>query len=714
MDNTTTDHQYTIPDWPPEIWPEHRDYLATRGVTPAAARARGYRSVRAGSGRNADESYAAAYRGLPKTAGLLFPLHPLSGGDQRFLLRPDAPRVTNAGRTIKFESQAGLPNVLITSPLTREAVDGDGMLILTEGVSRVDALAAYGVPAVGLNGLSSWKSKGLPIACWEYLRARDRDVIIAPDGDMVSNPGVWRAARVLAVQLRNKGARRVGYLTVPEGLGLDDWIFKYGPADTEALMAALRPYVSLDEPAKPPPKRAKPGEGGEGGDELERIARGAANWARSRWRYDNDAPGDAGGWWRWRGTHWTRTDRVLALYDDLLEHRHAVAAIIAEESAPAADAFLEEILKRGSSSETTPLWSRLRQLLARPSPRPPKHEISTPGGVVNVITGKMVRHDPDIHDCRAVTKGRYRPEDHAYLRLVLDQRMTVTMDDDGVDTCVAMWGVGYAGVSHARSASILWAYGQPRSGKTGVAMLAVEASGTYGASVGSRIFGYHASDIDADLAVIHETEPRFVMVDESADDNINVGRMNAITGGDPPNGRRPHSVGIKGDLSSTVWCLASVTAPDITLSTGIGARMVVVACRSHLPSVYADSPTMLTNVFDADTLDAQVTLGIIAAATVYTDEWRRPQGNADALEDFASTADPIGAWLDTLPDSFAGTPVTNALAYLNTWLSEDDRPAATQTALGLALRGHKKWQSTRPTGGRSARVMTLRTSRLLR
>ena len=110
------------PRWPADLRPEHRNYLWERGVTPEAARARGYRSVRGGGGRNVDESYAAAYHGLPRRHGLLMPLHPLLGGDQRYQLRPDEPRLSSDQKPVKFESQAGLGNMLATSPLTASAL----------------------------------------------------------------------------------------------------------------------------------------------------------------------------------------------------------------------------------------------------------------------------------------------------------------------------------------------------------------------------------------------------------------------------------------------------------------------------------------------------------------------------------------------------------------------------------------------------------------
>ena len=204
------------PRWPADLRPEHRNYLWERGVTPEAARARGYRSVRGGGGRNVDESYAAAYHGLPRRHGLLMPLHPLLGGDQRYQLRPDEPRLSSDQKPVKFESQAGLGNMLATSPLTASALRRETQtIIIAEGITRVDALAAYGIPAVAIPGCYAWRDKKGALADFEALRLSGNAFILAFDGDAVSNPSVNAALSRFARYLRAKGAV-VGLLQVPD------------------------------------------------------------------------------------------------------------------------------------------------------------------------------------------------------------------------------------------------------------------------------------------------------------------------------------------------------------------------------------------------------------------------------------------------------------------------------------------------------------------
>ena len=233
-----------VDPYPADLWPEHRDYLWKRGVTPAAARARGYRSVRSGR-RNVDESYAAAYSGLPRLAGLLMPLHPLLGGDQRYQLRPDDPRLTVEGKPIKFECQAHMGNVLATSPLTADLLRQESQtIVIAEGITRVDALAEYGIPAVAIPGCYAWRDKGGALPDFEELRLSGNVFILAFDGDAASNPSVNNALARLARYLRAKGAT-VGLLEVPDDdegdqRGLDDWLFEERFPDPATVMRELQ------------------------------------------------------------------------------------------------------------------------------------------------------------------------------------------------------------------------------------------------------------------------------------------------------------------------------------------------------------------------------------------------------------------------------------------------------------------------------------------
>ena len=237
------------------VGPEWANYLRLRGVTPKAASARGYREVL--QGKDLDGRFAKTYGFPPKAAGLLIPLHGLLGGDQTYQLRltdPDSIR-DKKGKPLKFLSPKGQPNVLVTSPLTRaKLTEAKQLIVIAEGATRVDALAGYDVPAVGLTGINNWRggnpSRALPD--FNELGIKGNRFLLAADGDVRTNPKVNEAIGELKRFLEGKGADRVLVLLLPAGMGLDDWINASQFSDTDALMAAMLDRVTATlQPAIP-------------------------------------------------------------------------------------------------------------------------------------------------------------------------------------------------------------------------------------------------------------------------------------------------------------------------------------------------------------------------------------------------------------------------------------------------------------------------------
>ena len=225
----------------PQEWTE---YLATRGVTPDVARARGYRVVR--SGKPLDGEYAAAYGFPQRSSGLLMPLHGVANPDA-FQLRLASPSdfPDTKGRLRKFLSPGSQKNTLITSPLTRSALaDKEQAIFVTEGVTRVDALAAFGIPAIGLAGVWGWRSTHGTLPDWEDVGIRGNRFILAPDGDVATNPQVNAAIVRLKNWLMGKGATDVKVLALPGGQGLDDWLSDGGFSTAQEMADALKKHYA--------------------------------------------------------------------------------------------------------------------------------------------------------------------------------------------------------------------------------------------------------------------------------------------------------------------------------------------------------------------------------------------------------------------------------------------------------------------------------------
>ena len=263
-----------VTDTYPGLDPEHSAYLRDRAVLPALAVERGYQLVRQGHKKGGGE-FAAAWGFPRKAAGLLFPLHGILDDDPKASVQLRLSRdvqhlfLDKDGKPKKFLTPQGQRNVLATAPRTRARLSEPRQgLIIAEGVTRVDALASYNIPAVGLVGIWNWR--GLTVLPdFEALAVKGNRIIIAPDGDVRTNRKVLNAVKRLLKFLKAKGADSVQVLAVPNGQGLDDWIAANDFESAETLMHALREFLIDDflksriQPAmkpRPVPVPATPGD----------------------------------------------------------------------------------------------------------------------------------------------------------------------------------------------------------------------------------------------------------------------------------------------------------------------------------------------------------------------------------------------------------------------------------------------------------------------
>ena len=243
----------------PQRW---ADYLSERGVTPEVAKQRGYREVLQGHERGGGD-FAAAWGFPPESSGLLIPLHGVLG-KEAVQLRLDDPegyaQRKGLKKAPKFLSPGGSRQrtTLSTSPVTRELLAQFSGLMIVEGVTRVDALAAYNIPAVGIPGAWNWKGKrrdngpSLPLPDFESLVIRDNRVYVCPDGDVLAKKSVHQAMQRLADWLLGAGADLVKVLALPGGQGLDDWLAAQQLPDATAVLDALKPYLREYLPPPPP------------------------------------------------------------------------------------------------------------------------------------------------------------------------------------------------------------------------------------------------------------------------------------------------------------------------------------------------------------------------------------------------------------------------------------------------------------------------------
>ena len=252
---------------PSGLDPSHAGLIASSAISDAVRDARGYETVRdlvrfGELGWNGSKPKRAAL------SGLVIPLWDVRGKRVGCQVRPDRPRVDAKGRARKYESPPGQANVLDVNPRVQPLIDDPSVkLWVCEGVRKGDALASAAECAVSISGVYGWRgrgAKGAPtaLADWEAVGLKGRDVLLAPDSDVGTNPNVRTAVVRLAKFLESRGAN-VTLVQLPAEpgtgakVGVDDYLGAgHSVADLERLTVdrfsavpradASRPVVMLN------------------------------------------------------------------------------------------------------------------------------------------------------------------------------------------------------------------------------------------------------------------------------------------------------------------------------------------------------------------------------------------------------------------------------------------------------------------------------------
>ncbi|QBZ73543.1 DNA primase [Streptomyces phage Mischief19] len=162
--------------------------------------------------------------------------------------RPDKPKVDDEGREIKYVFPKGAK-----PPLNKLRHSETSLrTCLVEGTKQ--SLAALSHAPADMN---VWGMAG----CWGFthtdLSAFDgHDVYVILDADYATNPDVYKAAEVLAKQLRLGGAKTVQWVSTPGTgkEGLDDVLVK---VDADKRADALRRWLAAAEAKLPRRPKAK-------------------------------------------------------------------------------------------------------------------------------------------------------------------------------------------------------------------------------------------------------------------------------------------------------------------------------------------------------------------------------------------------------------------------------------------------------------------------
>ena len=238
--------------WPSDLFDHHKELLIARGINAQTAAARGYFSTQLGGWlRQQGLSIAASKR----TPGLVVPVHDVHGGGPRFFqYRPDKPRLRD-DKPVKYETPTRTRLCLdVPPPVSGKLADPRYPLWISESPLKADAGVSAGLVCVATFGTFGWRGSNnrggkVALSDWEWIALNDRDIFLAPDSDVVTNPNVANAVARLGALLTGRGAT-VHYVfipTPPDGrkLGLDDYLASGGTADE------LRDLADDEPPERP-------------------------------------------------------------------------------------------------------------------------------------------------------------------------------------------------------------------------------------------------------------------------------------------------------------------------------------------------------------------------------------------------------------------------------------------------------------------------------
>lgn len=176
--------------------PDHCALLHRSGVSPDVARARAYQSGK---------------------LGLDIPVWSVHGHHEWVQTRLDQPR---SGRH-RYRNPPQARAMIDVSPYGRGLVlDGERTLYVAESPREADAAVSIGLACVAVQGA---RMISLDADEWNYVGVKDRDVVIAFDGDAAYKPDVRAAERRLWERLTELGAR-VRVAVLPAHQGLDDYL----------------------------------------------------------------------------------------------------------------------------------------------------------------------------------------------------------------------------------------------------------------------------------------------------------------------------------------------------------------------------------------------------------------------------------------------------------------------------------------------------------
>lgn len=508
---------------------DHSAELRASGISPELASGRWYQTV------TAQDREKLRERGFPSWAvrsddafpGLLVPMYRARTGEcHGFQFKPAVPQVKpGTDKPMKYVSPHGQGNRLDVHPLCTDRVADVGQTLwVTEGVKKGDCLATLDRAVVSITGVWNWRAAQGPVAEWEDVPLKGREVIVCFDSDALSNPQVMAAMKRLVGFLRARGATAL-YLPVPAQVagvpvkGVDDFFAAGGTP--EVLRAAAS-------------ERAPRGDSRDLDASFtdafltdtvcEEALSGQFLYARNI------------GWHRYDGCRWVDTDESVVTEQIRLWAKdrwtHAIEEYKAERSRENEDR-MGEWRKVLTSSRLKALTSLSRGPLVIDPAEFDAHPdlLNCPNGVVDLRTGELLEQDPGYLFTK-VTGAPYSPsadspdfrqalcalpaELHAWYQVRIGQSFTGYMTPDDV---------------------MLVQQGGGENGKSTLGSLIRRTAGTFAVRVTHRVLMGNPNEHPTELMDFRGA--RYAIVEETPEArHLDVQKVKDIVGTPDMKGRR--------------------------------------------------------------------------------------------------------------------------------------------------------------------------------
>jgi putative DNA primase/helicase len=376
-----------------------RELEQESAIDPAVIAERRYESIHRPT--NGDQRQRERLRslGIPTWAikedryfpGTLIPQYSPTGQRNGYQWKPKVPVPNREGKPMKYASQKGRPNRLDVHPRNVNAMaDPTAELWGTEGTKKADSLTSRGVAAISVNGVYGWRAKSGSVGDWEDLLLNGRtSFTICFDADVVTNFNVLRAMVRFGNWLKHKGVRRVYYLIVPASVngvgvkGVDDYFAAGGTLDElKAHRTTRAPDVDISDDRFSDARMAE--------TIADDVLGGQFQWVTEI------------GWQKWDGRRWVKCSDVT-VGEAVRQYALAEFAKVFGGGRPdnsqagntsAIDGW-RGMLTAGRERAVLNLARGIVEISVDSLDADPDM-LNTPTGVVDLVTGDLYPHDPNL------------------------------------------------------------------------------------------------------------------------------------------------------------------------------------------------------------------------------------------------------------------------------------------------------------------------------